>query len=168
MMPRSSSTQDLTRRRCRGRFRLIKSNNAQALTTSNLDASLLSCSSALAWSHAPRADWSQMHDTDHFVQFYEADGLLLSSLSGFIGSAISSGDGAIVIATESHRSGLEKLITANGLDIASAKSHGQFVSLDAAETLAQFMVDGLPEPGRFQTVIGEVIASVTDGRARVK
>jgi len=168
MMPRSSSTQDLTRRRCRGRFRLIKSNNAQALTTSNLDASLLSSSSALAWSHAPRADWSQMHDTDHFVQFYEADGFLLSSLSGFIGSAISSGDGAIVIATESHRSGLEKLITADGLDIASAKSHGQFVSLDAAETLSQFMVDGLPEPGRFHTVIGDVIASVTDGRARVK
>src|SRR6185436_9997119 len=37
-----------------------------------------------------------------------------------------------------------------------------------AETLSQFMVDGLPEPGRFQTVIGDVIASVTDGRARVK
>ena len=141
---------------------MIKSTNAEALTTINVDPSLISRG------HAPRADWSQMHDTDHFVQFYEADGFLLNSLSGFIGNAISSGDGAIVIATESHRSGLEKLITANGLDIASAKSHGQYVSLDAADTLSQFMVDGLPEPGRFQTVIGDVIASVTDGRARVK
>src|SRR6185503_8126885 len=138
-MPRSVRLRTWTRPRCRRRFRLIKSNNAQALTTANIDASLLNNSSALAWSYGPRADWSQMHDTDHFVQFYEADGFLLNSLSGFIGSAISSGDGAIVIATESHRSGLEKLITANGLDIASAKSQGQFVSLDAAETLSQFM-----------------------------
>ena len=29
-----------------------------------------------------------MGDTEHFVQFYEADGFLLNSLSGFIGGAI--------------------------------------------------------------------------------
>jgi signal transduction histidine kinase/CheY-like chemotaxis protein len=147
---------------------LIKSANAQTPAISNLDTSLLNSESALAWNHAPRADWTQMHDTDHFVQFYEADGFLLNSLSGFIGSAISSGEGAIVIATESHRSGLEELIKANGLDVTLAKSHGQFVSLDAAETLSRFMVDGLPEPGRFKSVLGDVIASVTDGRPRVK
>ena len=69
---------------------------------------------------------------------------------------------------ESHRAGLEELIKANGLDLASAKAHGQYLSLDAAETLSQFMIDGMPEPGRFHTVLGGVIASVTDGRPRVK
>lgn len=123
---------------------------------------------AINWSYAPCTDWSQMADTEHFVQFYEADGYLLNSLSGFIGNAIIAGDGAIVIATESHRAGLEELIKANGLDVTSAKAHGQFLSLDAAATLSQFMIDGLPEPARFHAVMSGIIASVTDGRPRVK
>lgn len=52
---------------------------------------------------APRSDWSAMSETDHFVQFYETDGFLMGSLSGFIGTAISSGHAAIVIATPEHR-----------------------------------------------------------------
>ncbi|HYV00025.1 MAG TPA: ATP-binding protein [Pyrinomonadaceae bacterium] len=116
--------------------------------------------------HAPRADWTEMRDTEHFVQFYEADGFLLNSLSGFIGKAIKSGDGAIVVATEAHRRGLDELLQANGLDVDSARAHGCYVSLDAADTLAKLMVDGAPDPARFNDIIGSVIAGVTDGRSR--
>ncbi|MEP6742404.1 MAG: ATP-binding protein [bacterium] len=117
---------------------------------------------------APPSHWSHMNDTDHFVQFYENDGFLLNSLSGFIGSAIKSNDAAIVIATETHREGLDELLLANGLDLTSAKTSGQYVSLDAADTLSRFMVDGSPEPKRFREVLGGIIASVTDGRTRVR
>jgi len=34
---------------------------------------------------APQLDWRGMSGSEHFVQFYEADGFLLNSLSGFIG-----------------------------------------------------------------------------------
>ncbi|MGI8835867.1 MAG: hybrid sensor histidine kinase/response regulator [Pyrinomonadaceae bacterium] len=117
---------------------------------------------------APDSHWSTMSDTDHFVQFYETDGFLLNSLSGFIGSAIKSNDAAIVIATETHRQGLDELLLANGLDLTGARTRGQYISLDAADTLSQFMVDGSPEPKRFKDVLGGVIASVTDGRTRVR
>src|SRR6185295_3376450 len=116
--------------------------------------------------HAPRADWTEMRDTDHFVQFYEADGFLLNSLSGFIGKAIKSGDGAIVVATEAHRNGLDELLQASGLDVVGARTRGSYVSLDAADTLAKFMVNGAPDRDRFNQVIGGVIAGVTDGRSR--
>lgn len=109
-----------------------------------------------------------MSDSDHFVQFYEADSFLLNSLSGFIGRAITSGDAALVIATDSHRKSLDELLTSNGVDPAGAKVRGQYVALDAAETLAMFMVDGSPEPQRFNQVIGNVIESVTDGRNNVR
>ena len=109
-----------------------------------------------------------MSDSDHFVQFYEADSFLLNSLSGFIGRAISSGDAALVIATDAHRKSLDELLTSNGMDPAGAKVRGQYVALDAAETLAMFMVDGSPEPQRFNQVIGNVIESVTDGRNNVR
>ena len=132
----------------------------EIIEMSNLDIAKLNI--------APDSHWSAMSDTDHFVQFYDTDGFLLNSLSGFIGSAIKSDDAALVIATEAHRSGLDELLTANGLDLTGAKARGQYVSLDAANTLSQFMVDGSPEPGRFKEVIGAVIASVADGRARVR
>lgn len=117
-----------------------KINPAQEVVSLNM-ADVAKCN------HAPRADWTEMRDTDHFVQFYEADGFLLNSLSGFIGKAIKSGDGAIVVATEAHRHGLDELLEANGLDVAGARARGCYVSLDAADTLAKFMVDGAPDPG---------------------
>jgi signal transduction histidine kinase/ActR/RegA family two-component response regulator len=128
----------------------------------------MNTSDVASWSYAPRSDWAEMGDKDHFVQFYEADGFLLNSLSGFIGNALSAGDGAIVVATKAHRNGLDELLQANGLDVTGAKTRGRYVSLDAAETLSKFMVDGNPEPARFNEVIGSAIASVTDGRSRVR
>ena len=132
------------------------------------DVTRLNSEELAEWTFAPRSDWTEMRDTDHFVQFYEADGFLLNSLSGFIGTAIKSGDAGIVIATKEHRDGLDELLHANGLDVNQAKGSGRYVSLDAAETLATFMVDGSPEPERFKKVLGGVISSVTDGRSRVR
>ena len=120
------------------------------------------------WNLAPQMDWRGMSSSEHFVQFYEADGFLLNSLSGFIGTAINSGDGALVVATGVHRESLDELLRANGLDLTGAKARGQYVSLDAVETLSRFMVDGSPEPRRFTKVIGNVIESVTDGRNCVR
>ena len=86
------------------------------------------------WNFAPQTDWRVMSDSDHFVQFYEADSFLLNSLSGFIGRAITSGDAALVIATDAHRKSLDELLTSNGMDPAGAKVRGQYLALDAAET----------------------------------
>lgn len=144
---------------------MIKVNNAGNLPR---DAVQLRTDDVAKWNFAPRTDWTAMKETEHFVQFYEADGFLLNSLGGFIGSAITSGDGALVVATQAHRNGLDEMLSANDLDVANAKARGQFVSLDAAETLSRFMVDGTPQPDRFNEVVGGIIASVSDGRPRVR
>jgi signal transduction histidine kinase/ActR/RegA family two-component response regulator len=141
---------------------LIKSNsngNTGKLTVQSMDVT--------KWNYAPCTNWAEMGDTEHFVQFYEADGFLLNSLSGFIGRAFDGDEGALVVATQAHRNGLDELLQANGRDVINAKACGQYVSLDAAETLAQFMVDGSPEPRRFNELMGGIIASVTDGRTRI-
>ena len=109
-----------------------------------------------------------MGETEHFVQFYEADGFLLNSLSGFIGTALKAGEGAIVIATKAHRNGLDELLVANGLDLATASNSGHYISIDAAETLNKFMVDGSPEPSRFAEVIGGLVGQISQGRPRVR
>src|SRR5437588_5388703 len=90
---------------------------------------------------APRLNWSEISESEHFVQFYENDEFLLKSLTGFIGTGLGVGDACIVVATEAHRENLEERLKANGLDLSAAQMRGQYISLDAVETLSKFMVD---------------------------
>src|SRR5712664_2788762 len=80
-------------------------------------------------------------ESAHLVQFYEADSFLLDALSRLIGDAIVAGDSGVVIATKAHRDGLEEALRTRGLDPDALRSDGRYVALDAAETLASFVVD---------------------------
>jgi signal transduction histidine kinase/CheY-like chemotaxis protein len=109
-----------------------------------------------------------MSESEHFVQFYETDLFLLNSVGGFIGTGLSANDACIVVATKAHRDGLDARLQSYGVDVAAASASGQYVSLDAAETLAEFMVDGSPDPVRFAGVVGGIIARAAEGRSRVR
>jgi signal transduction histidine kinase/ActR/RegA family two-component response regulator len=117
---------------------------------------------------APRSDWSEMSESDHFVQFYETDLFLLNSVCGFIGTGLRSGDACIVVATKAHRDGLHARLQAYGVDLAVASASGQYVSLDVAEVLSEFMVEGSPDPVRFAGVLGDIITRAAEGRGRVR
>jgi len=96
----------------------------------------------------------------HSVQFYEDDSFLLDGLSRYIGGALAAGDSAIAIATQDHRDGLCERLRAGGLDISKVTSEGRLLCLDAAETLARFMVDGAPDAYRFQQILGNAISNL--------
>ena len=85
----------------------------------------------------------------HVVQFSEDDASLINAVSAFISAGLRAGDACIILATESHRESLEHRLQADGLDVASARAMGAYISLDAAATLAHFLVDGQPESARF-------------------
>ncbi len=86
-----------------------------------------------------------MSASEHFVQFYETDTFLVNSVSAFIGVDLRAGDACIVLASKTHRESLEERLQEDGLEVAAARVRGQYVSIDAAATLAKFMIDGLPE-----------------------
>ncbi len=117
---------------------------------------------------APHTHWSEMGTSEHFVQFYETDEFLLYSVSDYIATALRSGDAAVVVATRPHRQGVEERLQAYGLDLAAARADGQYVSLDADETLSRFMVAGEPDPGRFVELIGGIISQATEGGRQVR
>ncbi|HEX5732028.1 MAG TPA: ATP-binding protein [Blastocatellia bacterium] len=117
---------------------------------------------------APSLCWKEMSEADHFVQFYESDAFLVNSISGFIGDGLSAGDAGIVVATKDRRFGVEKQLQSYGLDTSAASARGQYISLDAAETLSLFMIDGSPEPARFAEIIGRIIGRAAEGRKRVR
>lgn len=116
--------------------------------------------------HPPKAE----HHA-HVVQFYTDDRFLLDELSHFIGAALAAGNSAVVIATKGHENNLSERLTSQGVDLAKAVADGRYVVLDAAETLARFMVGGLPDALRFAEILGGVIAraasAATDENHRV-
>jgi signal transduction histidine kinase/ActR/RegA family two-component response regulator len=104
------------------------------------------------------------HAHEHFVQFYESDDFLLNSLSDFIGEGLWAGDACVVVAGGPRRAGLDERLRAAGVDVDAARARGQYVALDSGETLAQFMVGGRPDAGRFTEVIGGVLERAAAGR----
>jgi DNA-binding response OmpR family regulator len=96
----------------------------------------------------------------HEVRFYSDDEYFLGSFTQFIGAALKAGNAVIVVATESHRDSLLPRLQAYGLDIGAAIEQGRYVSLDAAETVSTFMVNDLPDAGKFWKVTGDLIAQV--------
>jgi PAS domain S-box-containing protein len=109
---------------------------------------------------APPVRWFDGDERAHVVQFYNDDDVLLDTLSHYVGSALSTGGAAIVIATASHREGLEERLRTSDPGFAIARKDSRYVALDAAETVAQLMVGGLPDAQRFENLIGGLIAQV--------
>ncbi len=107
-------------------------------------------------------------EPEHFVQFYESDSFLLDSLTGFIGAGLCENDACIVVATKPHRDALDERLQACGIDVDAAKATGQFISLDAAETLAKFTIDGSPDHATFRSEVGSLIAGAAETRSNVR
>jgi hypothetical protein len=105
-------------------------------------------------------DWGDLGTSDHVILVYEADAHLVDAVSRFVDTGLAEGEAVIVVATPPHREQLEARLRAGGVDLATACAQGQYVALDAAETLAQFTVDGWPDAQRFADVVGDIIARV--------
>jgi excisionase family DNA binding protein len=105
---------------------------------------------------------------EHIVRFYESDAALIDAVSDFIGAALAAGDIGIVIATEPHRAGIAEHLQAQGLLATSTESQEQYVALDAAETLAHFLIDGQLDAARLTEVIGGLLAWATGTGRRVR
>ena len=100
----------------------------------------------------------ERHVEPHLVRFYGDESAYVAALSRSIEDALKNGDSAVVIATEAHRNGLTERLRTFGLDIDYAAERGRFIQLDAAECLSKFMAGTLPDPARFDAVIGGTIA----------
>jgi len=103
-------------------------------------------------------DWGDLGTSDHVVLVYEAEVHLVDAVSRFVSIGLAAGEAAIVVATPPHREQLGARLCTQGVDLATACAQGQYIALDAAETLAQFMIDGWPDAQRFADVVGSVIA----------
>jgi DNA-binding NarL/FixJ family response regulator len=94
----------------------------------------------------------------HEAQFYDHEATLLESVTELVQSALKTGNAAVVVATERHRSSLLEKLTSLGFEPGRIEADGRLVLLDAAEMLSKILVDRMPDPGRFSEVIGGRLA----------
>lgn len=104
---------------------------------------------------------------DHLVEFYQSDDLLAESVSAHLEPALGE-DAAIMVATKPHRDLFEAALTAAGIDVQSAREAHRYIDLDAEETLSLFMVDGVPDPIRFEITLTKLLARAAGGGRGVR
>jgi len=111
--------------------------------------------------------WAEIAPCDHMVQFYENADVLVDSLDGFIGGGLAAGESAIVIATPVHLMLLERRLVERGLDLDELRENHRYVRLEAEQTLARFMRNGMPDALLFDRCVQEILAGINrDGRIR--
>ena len=81
---------------------------------------------------------------------------------------MASGDAVVVVARQSLRDGVAADLDRMGVEFQGAVDSGRYVSLDAAETLSTFMVAGRPDPVRFNSFVGRVIADAAHRGGEVR
>jgi len=108
-------------------------------------------------SPATDVNWIELDRSPHAIQFYSGEGFLLDSLSRFVSTALEAGDSCLVLATQGHLEGLAERLRARGVDTNRAVTEGRYVTVDAFQVLAQLMVDGKVNRGRFDDFFREVV-----------
>ena len=102
------------------------------------------------------------HPRDHVVQFYAAESELAGGVVEFLRTPVSDGAGAVIVATPDHAAAIEAGLVAAGVDVEGAVGERRLLLLDAAQTLASFMVDGAPDRARFEASVGGVVAHLAE------
>ena len=112
--------------------------------------------------------WGEIAPCEHMAQFYEHDGVLLDTLTGFISGGLKAGENTIVIATAEHLNALEERLDRSGVNVAIAKLLDRYIPMIAEEALEKFMIDRWPDDERFEIFVTELIlrARVNDRRVR--
>ena len=105
---------------------------------------------------------------DHLVLFHASEQELADDVYQHLFGAGEPGT-AIVIATPQHRRLITDRLAQAGIDVPAEWAMGSFVALDAAETMASFMVDGWPDAAAFWRTMSPVLksASARPGQVRV-
>ena len=118
----------------------------------------------------PNADphffWDGLSPSEHVVQIYGTDRVFLDGLTGFVASALESGEAAIVVATAMHLHGLEQRMRGSGIDVDRALAAQRYVPRLAEDLLARVMERDWPNERSVVAAMNELLARARgeDGR----
>jgi hypothetical protein len=105
----------------------------------------------------------------HVAQLYSDPDVLSRAVGRYAGAGLRQGEAILLVATSAHRAAIVRQLEGEGFALDELTRRGQLTMLDATRTLAGFLVDGLPERGRFQATIGGAVgAGLAAGYRRLR
>ena len=100
----------------------------------------------------------------HAVKFYETPQSLCRIVAEFLGEGMLTEQPVLIIATPEHSAGILAEFRARGVDVDGLLKAGDLLLLDAAETLATLLEDGMPDPDRFSATMTGALEQLCKGR----
>jgi hypothetical protein len=100
----------------------------------------------------------------HAAKFYETSESLCQIAGEFLAEGLRANTPALAIVTPAHRAGIIAELLVRKIDVEAAQRAGDLLLLDAAETLATFMVDGMPDAELFLASIRGALEELCHGR----
>jgi DNA-binding NarL/FixJ family response regulator len=92
----------------------------------------------------------------HTVHFHMNDQSYLDNASQLVGATLRSGESIVVAGTEQTRTGIAQRLEARGIDLTAMMSQGQYIAMDAAESLSQFMRNGRPDADGLADIVASL------------
>lgn len=105
--------------------------------------------------------------SDHFVQFYESDGFLVTSIARFVLDGLAREGSVIVIATAAHRDGVAAHLKSVAVNVDALIACGRYVVVDAFEMLARITMNGRPDRELFDRHIGVLVGGMAASGRRI-
>lgn len=105
---------------------------------------------------------AELGDGAHVVQFYSNDDALIEVLARLVGTALVTGDSAVLCATGVHEKLLRKRLHERGLDVTVALAQRRYVHVEALQLLRRIMPRGRIDRDEFMETVGALVA---DARA---
>ncbi len=103
--------------------------------------------------------------SEHLVQLFDEPESLVATVAAFLRSGWERGDNLLVVARPSNWALVSTDLAADGCPVADLLAGGTLVVLDAATTMATFLLNGDPEPARFDEHVGATVRRLCDSSA---
>jgi hypothetical protein len=97
----------------------------------------------------------------HIAQLYTEPGFLARAVGRFAGEGLRRGEAVVLVVTPSHWQTIARGLEDERFALDDFQHRGQLTVLDAAECVAQLLVNGMPDRARFRTLIGGTIEAAT-------
>jgi hypothetical protein len=107
---------------------------------------------------------------DHVVQLYQDQEFLNRAVCRYARAGLANEEGVLLFSTLTHWNAFRPRLEAEGVDVHAAQERGQLTVFDADELLSRFMRGAMPDPPKFNVVLGDIIgqARATGSNQKVR
>jgi hypothetical protein len=100
--------------------------------------------------------------SEHVVQLFDETESLVASVTSYLIDGWKRGDNLLVVARAAHWALASAELEARGYPVVDQIASGKLMALDAATTMATFMVNGDPQPDKFRGSVADLVARLTE------